>query len=578
MHYILAIIFIASSLLAKSGDFSIIINEPFNNSLVDVTEDYDRSISAVGIIKTYKNGSKNAGAVYTNAFDYLSSISSPYGSQIHLAKVSSQADITLRKSINLTNFSEPVSIIKTPENGYYIGGHTLEGSLLVLKVDSNGNIIFREAFGTSNNDKMSKMILLRDGGVLAIASSATSRSSSDNLFESGLGLSDIYLARFSSIGTKLWSKKYGTNYDDMGVDAAEADDGSIMVLSQTNDEKSKNITTMRITQNGDKIWLKHHQNDKNVTPHKIIKLRDGNFALSLSQKNDMDKEQIRLVKIDLQTNILVDKTLGTTYASVLKDIKESSDGKIIGVGYVKDSYNTDGLAMMLDNKFSMLAQEHYGSDEYDSFNALTILHNSQVGVVGVYTNKDSQETNMWIVKLNENLSMAKIATKSSIKTAAKPTNFYNELSSIFKEEIAAKKLVIKEDLSINLIDENLYFKVGEYELNGEQKRFLKKFGNKLMPFLYKNREIINTFEVSGHTSSEWGTNNFSQRYLKNERLSMKRSFSTISYLFNNQNKETKKWLSAALKGSGVSFAKKVVVDENEDKEKSRRVSFRIILN
>jgi hypothetical protein len=33
-----------------------------------------------------------------------------------------------------------------------------------------------------------------------------------------------------------------------------------------------------------------------------------------------------------------------------------------------------------------------------------------------------------------------------------------------------------------------------------------------------------------------------------------------------------------IKGSGLSFAKKVVVDKNEDKEKSRRVSFKIILS
>ena len=99
-----------------------------------------------------------------------------------------------------------------------------------------------------------------------------------------------------------------------------------------------------------------------------------------------------------------------------------------------------------------------------------------------------------------------------------------------------------------------------------------------MPFLHKNRVSIGTLEVSGHTSSEWGTTDFSQRYINNEELSMKRSFSTLSYIFNNQNRESQKLLSEMIKGSGLSFAKKVVVDKNEDKEKSRRVSFKIILS
>lgn len=59
----------------------------------------------------------------------------------------------------------------------------------------------------------------------------------------------------------------------------------------------------------------------------------------------------------------------------------------------------------------MLTQEHYGSDARDAFYALSILHNSQIGVAGIHTDKESQESNMWIVKLNSNLSMAQVSKK-----------------------------------------------------------------------------------------------------------------------------------------------------------------------
>ena len=97
------------------------------------------------------------------------------------------------------------------------------------------------------------------------------------------------------------------------------------------------------------------------------------------------------------------------------------------------------------------------------------------------------------------------------------------------------------------------------------------------PFLYKNKEVINTLEVSGHTSSEWGTSDFSPRYLNNAQLSMQRSFATLSYIFTLQNQEIQKWLSESLKGGGESFSKKVIQNENEDKERSRRVNFKIVL-
>lgn len=569
MHKIILFLFLLTSLYSKSSDFSVIVQEPFNDALFDVTQDYDGQISAVGISRNYKE-SKIKSKTYTNAFEYLSSVSDAFGSQMHLLKIDNYANLTINKSSKMSKFSEAIAVVKTPSNGYFVGGYTLDGSLIILKLDSNGNAIFTKTFGTNNYDRMSNLVKLRDGGVLAIGSSITSRSSHDSLFETGLGLNDIYLTRFSKDGRKLWSKKYGTMYDDRGIDAVEAFDGSILVLSTTSYEKNKNVTLMRITENGNKIWLKHYKTDGVITPHKIIKLRDNNFLVSLSHKDDMNKDQIRLIKFDLQKNILIDTTISTTYASGLKDIKEYSDGSLIGVGYVRDTYNTNALVMLFDSTLGMLHQEHYGDENYDIFNAVTILRNSQAAAAGINTHKNSQSSNMWVVKLNRDATIAQKSTKV--------INIYEELIELFKQEIAAYKLVIKKDLSIEFIDHELYFKVSKFELTTKQKTFLNEFSNKLIPFLKRHQTYIDALEINGHTSSEWGGAKFTSRYLKNEKLSMNRSYSVLSYIFKNQNLKIQKWLTNILKGSALSYSKNVMQGKNEDKEKSRRVSFKILLN
>jgi hypothetical protein len=289
MKYILALLLVFTLTQAKSNDFSIIINEPFNNALLDVTQDYDRSISAIGFKKEYKVNNQTD-EEYTNAFDYLKSVSASQGSQMYLIKLdNNSAHIKLRKTAKLSHFNEAVALIKTPQNGYFVGGYTLDGTLLFAKLSANATIIYSTIFGTKNYDRLNNLIKLSDGGVLAVGSSITSRNQNDNLFETGLGLNDIYLTRFSKDGKKLWSKKYGTAYDDRGIDAVEARDGSIIVISQTSYNKNKNLTLMRITQNGDKVWLKHFKSEKSTTPYKVIRLRDGNFLASLTQKDDMHK-------------------------------------------------------------------------------------------------------------------------------------------------------------------------------------------------------------------------------------------------------------------------------------------------
>ena len=401
-------ILLFTTLFAQTKDFSLIIHKPFDAALFDVTQDYDRTLSAVGFSKEFSQASTSA-KTYHSAFDYLSDANGKSGTLMRLLKVNDKAKILLNQNFNLNNFSEAIAVVKTPSNGYFIGSYTMDGSLLILKLNASGNLIFSKKFGTKNYDRMNNLVLLSDGGVLSVGSSVTSRDTSDDMFKTGLGKNDIFLTRFSKNGQKLWSKKYGTIHDDRGIDAVEARDGSIIVLNTTSYDKHTDVTLMRIGENGDKRWLKHYHSKKLITPHKITRLRDNNFVVALSEYDNMKKEQVRLIKFDLYKNILDDQTIFTTYPSVINDIKEFSDGLLMGVGYVKDIYNTDALVMLFDSHLSLLKQEHYGGENYDVFNALTILHNSQVAAVGVHTDADSQEANMWLVKLNKDASMAQIS-------------------------------------------------------------------------------------------------------------------------------------------------------------------------
>jgi len=579
MKPILLLLFLSTiTLFAK--EFNLIIHKPFDGALFDITQDYDRTISAVGVSKEFQQHATYSRS-YDNAFDYLESISQKYGSQMHLLKVDSQsAQIIFSKTAKLTKFNTAVSLKKSATNGYFVGGYTMDGSLIVAKLDANGNLLRSEYFGTKNFDRMSKLISLSDGGVLAIGSSITSRNTQDDMFTTGLGNNDIFITRFDKDLHMLWSKKYGTQYDDVGIDGVEAYDGSIVIVSTTSYDKHKDVSLMRITENGDRVWLKHYKSQKRIVPTKIIRTRDNNFVLSLVQYNDARKEHIRLIKFDLYKNVLIDKEIFTTYPSGLNDIAEFSNGSFIAVGYVKDTFNTDALAMLLNADFTMLKQEHYGDENYDIFNALSILNNSQVAVAGIHTDKNSQEANMWIVKLNKDATMATSTNLLSGKTKTTQTNtlsFYEKLLQLFEQEIKNKQLHINKDLTIEFINDALYFQAGQYHLTSKQKEFLNSFVHKLIPFLLQYKNSIKTLEINGHTSSEWGNTQLPAKYLNNEKLSMQRALSVINYIFTQQDTTTQQWLTQIMKGSGVAYKENIMQHKKEMKKDSRRVTFKIIL-
>lgn len=553
---------------AKTNEFSIIIDKPFASHLFSVTQDYDRQISAIGFSKSFE-GSQTFNKVYTDPFEYLQSVNAKYGSRTHLIKLTDQANLILDKNIELAKMNEAVALLKSPTNGYFVGGHTLDGSILITALDSLGNTLFSKEFGTKNNDRLHTLLALRDGSLLAVGSSITTRASSDALYTTGLGGSDIYVTKVSTSGDILWSRKLGTEYDDEGIDAAEADDGSLVILANTRHNKKNEIVLLKISENGEKIWLKNYGNEENLTPHAITKLKDTTFLVSLSKEDMMHKKQVHLIKIDAQSNILLEKTLETTYSSALEDIQEFTNGTLFGVGYVADGDNTDALVMHIDAQMNMLCQEHYGDKSYDKLEGMQILHNSQIAAVGIYTPSQNQDASMWILKLNEDCTIAPLATNTK--------DLYEELLRIFANEIKQNLLVIHKNLTIELTDLNLYFAVGAYELTKEQKKFLDSFATKLFTLLQKYQHAIESFTINGHTSSEWGDAGFTQKYLKNQKLSMNRAYATLSYMFEMQSKERQMFLSQIFKSVGYNYRKRVIIDEKEDKEKSRRVSFGITL-
>jgi len=570
MKYTILFLLILNSLLlnAKTSDFSIIVHKPFNAGLVDITQNYDGTLSVLGFTNDFKQR-LHVNKTYTDPFEYLQSISNKYGSKMQLLTINNKAQITQSKIINMSKFAKPASFVKTPTNGYFVGGYTMDGSQLLVLLNPNMHPLRSVSFGTKNKDTMHKLIPLKDGGVLAVGTSFTSKSGQENIFQTGLGNDDISISRFTKDARLLWSKKYGTQYDDEGIDASEADDGSIIVLSTTQKKGKTNVYISRLTQNGDKIWFKEIPSKSTTRPIALLKLKDHNFIISLAQSDVMGKKQIRLVKFDMYKNILLDSHINTTYSSQINDIKEFSDGKLIGVGFVQDNHNTDGLAMIISKNLKLLNQEHYGDENYDVFNKAVILANTQVGVAGIHTDNNSNENNMWIVKLNKDATIAQIAINTQ--------DFYEQLCKLFENEIKNKELLIKKDLSLEFTNKSLYFKVGEYKLNDKQKRFFDKFSKKLLSFLYAHKMQINTLEINGHTSSEWKNASFSDRYLNNEELSMKRSYETFKSLFLAQDKSKQKYVTHILKGSGLNYKNRIIIDKKEDKKKSRRVSLKIIL-
>lgn len=160
---------------------------------------------------------------------------------------------------------------------------------------------------------------------------------------------------------------------------------------------------------------------------------------------------------------------------------------------------------------------------------------------------------------------------------------YDELNNEFANDLKNWDATIdKETLSFQFNSPEVLFDLGESTLKQEFQNILLDFVPRYLSVLEQFKENINEVRIEGHTSSEWGADTHpDDAYFFNMTLSQNRTRSVLNfaYLQTSLTKIQQEWVKSSFAAVGLAsskFAKNE--DGSEDKERSRRVSFRVITN
>ncbi|GEM_PF-6426093 len=121
-------------------------------------------------------------------------------------------NVIWEKSIGNPVYYEGIySIDKTTDDGYILAGTVDSVSCnnldyYLLKVDSNGNMVWSKRYGGQYQDNLTSVQETNDGGYIA---GGTTRSF-------GAGSKDIQILKFNKCGDTTWSQLYGDESTDEG--------------------------------------------------------------------------------------------------------------------------------------------------------------------------------------------------------------------------------------------------------------------------------------------------------------------------------------------------------------------------
>ncbi|MDR0385235.1 MAG: OmpA family protein [Prevotellaceae bacterium] len=160
---------------------------------------------------------------------------------------------------------------------------------------------------------------------------------------------------------------------------------------------------------------------------------------------------------------------------------------------------------------------------------------------------------------------------------------YDDLMTEFKNDLGEWNANIdKRTLSFRFESPEVLFTMGSSTLQPRFKNILDSFFFRYVNILTneKYKPDVEEIRIEGHTSSEWSFDApDDQAYFYNMELSQDRTRKVLEYVLSDiRIEENRGWIKERLTANGLSSSKIVRINGIEDKERSRRVEFRVRTN
>jgi len=229
-------------------------------------------------------------------------------------------------------------------NGDVSGYHNSQ-DFWIIKVDSNGNLVWQKCLGGNNDEICFSVRSTNDGGCIAAGHSY----SNDGDVSGNKGSSDYWLVKLSSTGNLQWQKCLGGTQADQARTIELTVDGGYIVAgmsSSNNNDVSGNhngpsggssdFWVVKLNSVGVIQWQKCYGGDKNEIAYAIRTTPDGGFAITgTAESNNGDAGcnagwiDLWVIKINTSGLLQWQKSLGGSIFDGAYCLDILNDGSIV---------------------------------------------------------------------------------------------------------------------------------------------------------------------------------------------------------------------------------------------------------
>ena len=296
-------------------------------------------------------------------------------SDFWILKLDASGSITWQHTYGGSESDYGAKALQLLEGGYIVAGNSKSGisgdktdashgeyDIWVLKLDTNGSIVWQKTIGGSSFDIFESIALTNDGGYI-INTTSDSPASGDKS-ENQIGSDDYWVVKLNADGTIEWDKTLGGTDVESGVDAIPTMDGGYLIggysMSPASGDKSEDPVgkfdywLVKLDGNGGKVWDRTVGREYDDYLTDIVGLPNGGFLLTGSSQGIKSESRTHnktaaidepskgyvdnwFVTLDASGVITGEKIIGGDSHEFPANVVLTSDGGFV-VGTSSDSY------------------------------------------------------------------------------------------------------------------------------------------------------------------------------------------------------------------------------------------------
>jgi len=164
------------------------------------------------------------------------------GWDIFVMKLNSSGETVWKKTYGGSSDEWGYSITTTTDGGYVLTGQTSSNDgdfigmnkgdidIFVIKLNSNGEIVWKKTYGGSGIEEGNSITTTTDGGYVLTGWTTSNDGDFSGMYK---GSDDIFVIKLNSSGETVWKKTFGGNSSDRGLSITSTIDGGYVLTGYT---------------------------------------------------------------------------------------------------------------------------------------------------------------------------------------------------------------------------------------------------------------------------------------------------------------------------------------------------------